>query len=1065
MTSQQSSRRPWRRNAVALAASTFLLAMTGMSAVHAQSNTTGTIYGQAPAGTGYTILVEDVSTGLKRTVTPDASGRFNAVSLPTGTYKATLLRDGKVVSTTTGLEVLIGQGAEAVFSDGVQVVQITGRLLRLDMSASNNGATYTSKTLDSLPIARNLAAIIQLAPNTTNADPRYQGGASFGGGAPSENSYYINGFPVTNPLTQLGSSELPFGAIGQAQVLTGGFGAEFGRSIGGVVNLTTKSGSNSWEGGFSASVTPSAMRSKYKDILYPTTGTSTNSGTDATIFLRNDIRKVNESSLGAYIGGPLMQDKLFGFVAVERLKRKDARMGAASSTFTAGFSNGGWAERDNTTDRYLAKFNWNIATDHLLELTLLGDKYSQDETLSGFNYLTGARDGIVKQKATFVNSDQQASQLGIGASSQILRYTGQLTSDLTVTALYGESTSKHENTYSGVDVFSNLRQVRADPSTRFPGFTYGIPYAFPGGTTVLAPGSEDKVKSTRLDFEYSLGNHSLRGGIDDVKLKSTNAGVTTAGGGLYRYFSTVNPTLKPNNATTAVGAGTGVLTQPAPTTADPARLRYYYGYEQIFTTTTNADSNQAALYLEDKWQITKGLLITPGVRVEKYENLNGDREVFLKVKTQIHPRFSFSWDVLDDKSTKLYGSAGRYGVQIPTHLAVRGASRSTFTRHPFVYTGVDPVTGVPIGRFNLGTAFSSNNEYNQAKDAKTVAAVNLKPNSQDELTLGIERALVKDVNVSARVTYRKLVATIDDLCDPRPFNKYAADRGISTTNYAGFGCASFNPGQGNTFLVDYAGTGKDYTRVNFSAAELGFEKAKRTYFALDFFAEHQLSDGWYGKVTYTYSKSKGNTEGQTLSDVAQTDVAATQTWDHPELMVGAYGYLPNDRRHQIKAYGFYRLLPEVDVGANLLLASGRPKNCIGNFVGLDASDNPKPGSGTPSFGTSAADFDHEVSYGSAYRRCSFDGGATLTATPRGSEGTLPWDTRLDMNVVYKPAAFKGLSLRADVFNAFNRQTIQAIDEVHENASDPGTVTPTYGRVIGYTAPRSVKFTVTYDMKF
>jgi hypothetical protein len=437
------------------------------------------------------------------------------------------------------------------------------------------------------------------------------------------------------------------------------------------------------------------------------------------------------------------------------------------------------------------------------------------------------------------------------------------------------------------------------------------------------------------------------------------------------------------------------------------------------------------------------------MRFEQYKNLNGDGETFLKVKNQINPRFAFAWDAMGDGSTKIFGSAGRYGVQIPTHLAVRGASRSTFTRQFFAYTGID-ANGAPIGRVDLGAPFSANNEYGQAKDAKTVAALDMKPNSQDEMTLGIEKALSADLNVGARVTYRKLVATIDDLCDPRPFEKYAADNAIDTTNWAGFGCASFNPGQANSFLVDYAGNGT-YTRVNLSKDALGFDKAKRTYFALDLFAEHPLKNGWYGRVNYTYAQNKGNTEGQTLSDVAQTDVAATQTWDHPELMIGAYGNLPNDRRHQIKAYGFARVMPGVDVGANLLLASGRPKNCIGNFAG------------TPSFGTTIADFDN-ISYGAAYRTCNFDG--VQRATPRGSEGYLPWDTRLDLNVTFRPEQIKGLTLRVDVFNVFNRQNIQAIDEVHEVAGTPGdttqVTTQTYGRVLSYTAPRSMRFSLNYD---
>nr|GFD59861.1 hypothetical protein [Tanacetum cinerariifolium] len=81
---------------------------------------------------------------------------------------------------------------------------------------------------------------------------------------------------------------------------------------------------------------------------------------------------------------------------------------------------------------------------------------------------------------------------------------------------------------------------------------------------------------------------------------------------------------------------------------------------------------------------------------------------------------------------------------------------------------------------------------------------------------------------------------------------------------------------------------------------------------------HPYRNGWYAKVNYTLSRSRGNTEGQTLSDTssAQGDVAATQTWDYPELMVGAYGLLPNDRTHQIKAFGFYDVTPELTAGAN-----------------------------------------------------------------------------------------------------------------------------------------------------
>jgi hypothetical protein len=72
---------------------------------------------------------------------------------------------------------------------------------------------------------------------------------------------------------------------------------------------------------------------------------------------------------------------------------------------------------------------------------------------------------------------------------------------------------------------------------------------------------------------------------------------------------------------------------------------------------------------------------------------------------------------------------------------------------------------------------------------------------------------------------------------------------------------------------------------------------------------------------------------------------------------------------------------------------------------------------------------------------------------------------MDLNRTYKPDWFKNLALRVDVFNIFNRQVAQAVDEIHEVDDDPSTISPTYGRTIGYNSPRQVKFSAQYDIKF
>lgn len=68
-----------------------------------------------------------------------------------------------------------------------------------------------------------------------------------------------------------------------------------------------------------------------------------------------------------------------------------------------------------------------------------------------------------------------------------------------------------------------------------------------------------------------------------------------------------------------------------------------------------------------------------------------------------------------------------------------------------------------------------------------------------------------------------------------------------------------------------------------------------------------------------------------------------------------------------------------------------------------------------------------------------------------------------MNVVYSPAMVKGLALKMDMFNVFNKQTVQAIDEAYNSATN--VVSPTYSRVTSYTDPRSVKFTVEHNHRF
>ena len=1008
-----------------------VLGMAAMSPAMAQSNASGSVYGKVAGGAGDTVTLVNSGTNATRTTTVDASGNFRVTSLPIGVYTATLTKGGASVGSTQ-VEVLAGQGIEASFATavagGVQSVQVSGRRNRIDVSSSDNGATFTARELEKLPVGRNVESIVQLAPNTTRGDPSYPAGASFGGGAASENAYYINGMVATNALTQLGAMELPFGAIAQAQILTGGFGVEFGRSTGGVVNVTTKSGTNTWEVGGLASIMPKSTRAKYHDLYYANTGVFPR--TDGTLYQRREDNELTEKQYSAWAGGPLIKDTLFGFVALEQTKREQNLVNGTSASTVLGSS--GYREAETTSKRYLGKLDWNINDNHRIEFTSIGDLPETDLRYKSYNYAT-------REVGSTVNSEihQEFGPINPnGGKLNSLRYIGNITDDLTINILYGKTKSEHIYVPTGYD--PTLLQVTASPENRAPGLAYVGGQRITGN--IPLSGSTDEVSSKRLDLEYKMGNHTLRAGLDNNKAVSTGAGDAYAGGGLWTYLrelengvpQTTRPIAGDGNDIPALGQFGGLAGQG------------YYVSRTIYSTISNAFAGQDAQYLEDRWQVNKDVLLTLGVRREGFYNANQDGTKYIEMKNQIAPRANIAWDVNGDGTFKVFGSVGRYTVQIPTLVALRGANGSEYTTQYFAYSGTD-ANGQPTGLTQLTGIGSNNNEFGQAKDPNTVAAQDMKPAFQDEITLGLERQLTPDYNFGAKFTYRTLRSTIDDTCDPRPFNRFAERNGIDTSNYGGFGCASFNPGEANDFLVDYAGNGT-YTKVHLTKEELGFDKPKRTYAALDFFLEHGYRNGWYAKVNYTLGRSKGNTEGQTLSDTvnAQGDVAATQTWDYPELMIGSNGLLPNDRKHQIKAFGFVDVTEEIVIGGNLLLASGRPRSCSGTNPTTNA-----PGWEGPN-------------YQSASRYCLGETGAQNTLVQRGTLGRLPWEKTLDLNVVYRPTFLAGLALKIDVFNVLNDQSTQKVNERYNTGNNRYALyeTPTY-----FSAPRAARFSIEYNRRF
>jgi hypothetical protein len=1050
------------------------LGMCFAGSVYAQSNSTGSIAGTTTAGA--TVVIENPATGFRREITAGADGNYRVSSLPTGTYKVTAGGQTRDVTVTIG-----GTGVGSSADLGKVTVVGGPSINAIDVASVESTTILTSEQIAKIPVPRDITSVALLAPGTVKGDAAFGNLASFGGGAVNENQYFVNGFNITNAFKNLNFGQVPFEAIAEQQVKTGGYGAEFGRATGGVINVVTKRGSNEFHAGGNIFWTPDSLRGNNPDVYYNDPRYPDG---------KRIISDNSKDTLGDFISGSIwasgaiVKDRLF-FYALGQYAENNDRDTYGSALGTTSIT------VNQTLPTWLVKLDWNISDSHILELTAFSDKINQ-ETDSYSNISTarsianqGPNNGTASNAAngwlgtpgfardTYPALTPATTDLDIsgsldrtaylgrifdksGGNSWSLKYTGYLTDTFTLSALYGHGESSRSNyarTASGV-----LEEYTGDvggPVAGWPVVTSLVGAAptncsFAGVLGVR--GASDQRDQFRIDAEWQLGDHLVRFGYDRDDFESVD-GEATEGGSAWQYQT--NPL--------------------AATAQTPGTVR-----RRLFQSGATVQINSEAFYVEDRWQITPNFLAYLGLRWDSFENVNNDGDTFVEIKHQFGPRLGFSWDVNGDSTFKVYGNAGRYSLPLTATVAVRGASASLFLEQFYTFTGVDPVTGAPTGAVQVSNPNCGcdnrylNNEFGISKNPETIADLNLKPMYQDEYILGFQAQLTDHVSGGMRGIYRDLKAAIDDQCDYRPIVAYAEENNIPVNFYnPGFAfCHLYNPGEDAIFAMDIDGDGT-LENVPLTADQLG-PAAKRTYKALEFFVEGNW-DKFFYQASYTWSKSYGNTEGGVKSDIGQDDTGTTQDFDYPELTIGSLGYLPNDRRHAFKVFGNYQLTDEWSVGANFLLQSGRPENCFGflggtntahyanGYFSCDAGQtlpryilNPAYNAALPASSTNRRTITNPANQGEIQ---SFNG---FTVVPRGTRGRTEWTRQLDLNVAYKPNWADGhLTAKVDVFNVLNEHAVQSVIEQGENtAGQPQPdryLTPT-----GFQTPRAVRFMVQYD---
>ncbi|HET8554937.1 MAG TPA: TonB-dependent receptor [Rhodanobacteraceae bacterium] len=1003
-----------RRSTLAMA----LALGMGVSGFAFAQATTGTIFGNAPAAAGETVTVSS-NNGVVRTVSVTADGSYTVANLPLGVYTVTLKKDGSVVGQHNNITIHVGAGSQVNFASAsaqnaqnLGAVQVTANAMpSIDVTSVSSSTVITAQQLQKLPVGRSAESIALLSPGAVSGSGYFGNAVSFGGSSVSENAYYVNGYNTGDPFQNIGGFQLPYGSIAQQQTYTGGYSAKYGRSDGGVINQVGKRGTNEWHFGGQVSWAPRQLAAGGKDVYYPIENVPPGyklpgAEKQGTLRRHRGDNKSWETIYSAYVGGPLIKDKLYAFFSVETSKDKYTSVSSNLSPSTESFYS------DHSTRTY-GKLDWNINANNILELTsLTSDETSGKGSVYNYDYDTMQATDFRHANDAYVNN----------AKFLIAKYTSYIGDNATLDVTWGRG--EFENHYD-YGINSKLPYIYYPQYQRGDG--PGISNAQPRLYDHL-PDASNSTHGLRADFTYQLGDHKLGIGIDNMYYSAHDQGQKMSGPGyMWMYL--------PGDANEPINEGLGV--------GAPGGDGYYVS-KYIVQDYSSMSMEQKAYYIQDVWNVTSNFQLNLGLRNDHFTNYNNKGQAFVDQKNQWEPRIGFSWDVNGDSSLKIYGNAGRYYLALPDSVAKRAANPSIFTNEYFTYNGIDengiPQNLKPVGGLNGAPApgpVSSDHETGSDKDPRTVTATDLKAQYQDEFILGFDKTLGNNWVYGAKATYRILRTAIDDVCDPGSLEAKMTAMGLDTSEYAieNPGCRIFNPGRTNHFNVARKdGTG--YADVAMSTSDWGFKQgAKRKYYALDLYLSHPFDGKWSGRIDYTFSRSWGNTEGQVKSDIGQDDISKTQDWDLWQLMDHSYGYLANHRRHQLKARGLYQITPEWMVSGVLRIQSGTPLSCLGYF-GPDSSDPTGYGGGS-------------------YHWCN---GQPVAP---GSIGFSPWTRQLDLGVRYTPAfANQKLAFKLDVFNVLNEQKAIQVDPTYVVGKK--ALSNTYGMGQYFEQPRYVRLSVSYD---
>jgi len=860
-------------------------------------------------------------------------GKAATISDPNGVYRLMALSSGTydIVYSLPGFKTLIRKGIilelsqtltlnEALEQAAVETeVTVVGQSPLIDVKSTVKGMTMSKDIFMAIPRGRNFDSLISTIPGVQSES--ITAGISVDGASGAENMWYADGADITDFHYGDRGQSIVLELLDEVKVTASGYNAEFGGSMGGVINVITKSGSNAFHGEFMGYYENNRpyMQGKARTFLERDPY-----GSYVWNYVNYDDKYYNggkdRDHYDRYegvisLGGPIIKDKLWFF-------------GSFNPTYNQTAAQRDFNLRKGPFHTFTAKNTGLGASIRLSAAPLTGLRLSA----SFINNFTNYRGALPTIYGNGV-ADYQWAKEGYDYPN----VSASLTADYSIgnNLLISYRGGWHEQNQN------NQQIAPPNASTYYFGNTNSM---FSGDSFFLSHPDLVKLTGWTSSTLYQETQKYLRGKISnnlDVSLYANWMGehALKAGVGynyLYedRFTGYTHPRVSvywgQSNDDLGIRVGAG---------ADPSSPYYgkygYYLVRSSFTSPSgsvwNVKSNNLSVYLQDSWTIGNRLTLNIGVRAEsQYMPAFTDNKAYagwsenpvkFGLGDTIAPRLGATYYVFGYSSLKIFASYGIYYDLMKLYMGQLTFGGTKRVEDYYALQDPDWTKIAANGAIDDAASQKAGNTYAGSMDylppSLNRVDPDLKPTAQREISFGAEKKLGEDIAFSVRFVQKHLIRTIEDvgvyITTVNPTTgavTVSQDFWIANPGYG----VSLPVSQGGKFIEDY----------------WPCPKATREYYGLNLSLEKRFSANWQGWINYTLSRVYGNYSGLASSDEGgRLGPSVEQDFDRWFMGYDGKGKvldgpLPQDRTHYAKAYGSYRFPFGLTVGVVAYGRSGLP---------------------------------------------------------------------------------------------------------------------------------------------